>query len=141
MAGAALSNTAAVATPSASFFIINSPLCIALFVHRGKRFAPSAVPCRHHMSVTRACGSSRKMFGTICGQSESLGRDRDVLRRQRLGRLAVPPAAIEPNLQAIEIKIDHRRGEQREQLTDDEAADHRVTERLAQLRTRTGAEH
>jgi hypothetical protein len=39
-----------------------------------------------------------------------------------------------PALQPIEIEIDHRRGEQREQLAQREAADHGVAERLAQLR-------
>src|SRR6516165_7875500 len=42
--------------------------------------------------------------------------------------------APEPDLHAVEIKIDHRRGVERQQLAQREAADHGVAERLAQLR-------
>src|SRR5262249_51928868 len=50
--------------------------------------------------------------------------------------------APEPDLHAVEIKIDHRRGVEREQLAQRQAADHGVAERLAQLRSRalTGRE-
>src|SRR6516164_7551920 len=48
--------------------------------------------------------------------------------------------APEPDLDAVEIKIDHRRGVERKQLAQREAADHGVAERLAQLRSGAVAE-
>src|SRR6516164_4067042 len=45
-------------------------------------------------------------------------------------------AAPEPDLHAVEIKINDRRGVERQELAQREAADHGVAERLAQLRSR-----
>src|SRR5215470_2889407 len=42
--------------------------------------------------------------------------------------------APEPDLHAVEIKINDRRGVERQELAQREAADHGVAERLAQLR-------
>src|SRR5262249_374760 len=49
-------------------------------------------------------------------------------------------AAPEPDLHAVEIKINDRRGVERQELAQREAADHRVAERLAQLRPRAVTE-
>src|SRR5262249_17018999 len=54
--------------------------------------------------------------------------------------LRMPLVAPEPDLHAIEIKIDPRRGVERQELAQREAADHGVAERLAQLRPRTVTE-
>src|SRR4030095_1750134 len=54
--------------------------------------------------------------------------------------LCVLLAASEPNLHAVEIKIDHWRGVERQQLAQRETADHGVAERLAQLRARAVTE-
>jgi len=39
----------------------------------------------------------------------------------------------QPRLQPVEVDVDDRRREQREHLTDEQAADHCVAERLADL--------
>src|SRR6185437_4044679 len=41
----------------------------------------------------------------------------------------------------VEIEIDHRRREQGQRLADDPPADHGIAERLADFRSRAGAEH
>ena len=41
----------------------------------------------------------------------------------------------------VEVDVDYRRREQRQHLADQQAADHRVAERLADLGARAGAEH
>ena len=53
------------------------------------------------------------------------------------------PAASARNSAAepVEIDVDHRRGEQRQQLADQQAADDGDAERMAQLRARAAAEH
>jgi hypothetical protein len=50
-------------------------------------------------------------------------------------------AALATIRRCSEIEIDHRRREQRQRLADDQAADHGIAERLAQLRAGAGAEH
>src|SRR5438445_13135089 len=63
------------------------------------------------------------------------------LRRDHAQPLALALAfrtrlvAPEPDLHAVEIEVDHRRGVERQQLAQREAADHGVAERLAQLRS------
>src|SRR5439155_19439624 len=54
--------------------------------------------------------------------------------------VSAPLAAPEPNLHAVEIKIDHGRRVERQQLAQREPADHGVAERLAQLRAGAVAE-
>ena len=51
------------------------------------------------------------------------------------------PAAGQTHRQAVEIKVDDRRGEQREHLADDQAADNGDAERLAQFGAGSGTEH
>src|SRR4051794_19002489 len=41
----------------------------------------------------------------------------------------------------VEIEVHHRRREQRQRLADDQAADHRIAERLADFRSGAGAQH
>src|SRR5262249_4406292 len=47
--------------------------------------------------------------------------------------------APEPDLHAVEIEINYRRGVERQELAQREAANHGVAERLEQLRTRARA--
>src|SRR5262249_18611957 len=69
--------------------------------------------------------------------SPSLRRD----HAQPLGlALRARLAAPEPDLHAVEIKINDRRGVERQQLAQRETADHGVAERLAQLRARAVTE-
>ena len=49
-------------------------------------------------------------------------------------------AALQATIDAVEINIDHRRDEQRQQLRHAETADHGDAERLTQLRTGAGAD-
>ena len=56
-----------------------------------------------------------------------------------LGWMHAP--ARDPARQLVEIEIDDRRGEQRQRLADDEAADHGITERLPDLRAGPRAKH
>src|SRR5579883_2284715 len=49
--------------------------------------------------------------------------------------------AEKPGLQAVEIEIDNRRRIEGEHLAEREAADHRIAERLAQLRACARAKH
>src|SRR5215831_17281030 len=70
-------------------------------------------------------------------KSPSLRRD----DAQPLGlALRARLVAPEPDLHAVEIKINHRRSVERQELAQREAADHGVAERLAQLRARAVAE-
>src|SRR5262249_26228913 len=70
-------------------------------------------------------------------KSPSLRRD----HAQPLGlALRTRLAAPEPDLHAVEIKINDRRGVERQQLAQRETADHGVAERLAQLRARAVTE-
>src|SRR5262249_57232114 len=48
--------------------------------------------------------------------------------------------ALEPDLHSVEIEINDRRGVERQELAQREAADHGVAERLAQLRSRAVTE-
>jgi hypothetical protein len=66
----------------------------------------------------------------------SLRRD----RVQPFGHGSLVPAAAQPSLQAIEIKIDHRGRVEGQELAERQAADRGVAERLAQLRAGAGAE-
>src|SRR6266850_7432986 len=52
-----------------------------------------------------------------------------------------PAPACKRVRKPVEIEIDHRCREQRQRLADDQAADHGVTERLADFRSGPGAEH
>src|SRR5580704_1395136 len=98
-------------------------------------FCWSQVPRKIIEQILRSYGTSgaqvsRELF---C----SLGGDAQVLRRfLMLGLLAA-----QPGLEAIEIEIDHRRREQCQELAQRQAADHGVAERMAQFRSRAGAEH
>src|SRR5580704_10395608 len=49
--------------------------------------------------------------------------------------------AAQPGLEAIEVKINHRRREQCQELAQRQSADHGVAERVTQFRSRSGAEH
>src|SRR4051812_13005212 len=60
--------------------------------------------------------------------------------RGRLFGLRHAAAAPQPRLQAIEIEVDHGGRVEREQLAQRQSADHRVAERLAQLRSGAAAE-
>ena len=51
------------------------------------------------------------------------------------------PASGEAHRQPVEVEIDHRRGEQRQHLADDQAADDGEAERLAQLGAGALAQH
>jgi hypothetical protein len=66
------------------------------------------------------------------------------IERRKLGkrpRRRSVPARGQPSLQAVEIKIDDRRGEQGQKLAQCEAANHRIAEWLAKLRARAGPQH
>src|SRR5437868_15522667 len=53
---------------------------------------------------------------------------------------ATPPGA-NARRHAVEIEINHRRGEERQKLAEQQSADDRDAERMPQLRSRTVAEH
>src|SRR5277367_1522369 len=75
-----------------------------------------------------------KTRATLCNQE--LVR----LGGQRSMRVAVFAKALKPGLQAVHIDVNDRRGEEREHLADDKAADDGDTERLAEFRADAPAE-
>src|SRR5262249_7054248 len=78
-----------------------------------------------------------RFLGNERTKSPSLRRD----HAQPFGlALRTSFAAPEPDLHAVEIEIDHRRGVERQELAQREAADHGVAEWLAQLRARAVTE-
>src|SRR5258708_28692193 len=98
-------------------------------------------------TATRACPS----YAVLCAASRvnptcgvkpgNAALESPSLRRDHAQPLALAFAfrtrlvAPEPDLHAVEIEIDHRRGVERQQLAQRETADHGVAERLAQLRS------
>src|SRR5262249_26207701 len=78
-------------------------------------------------------GADRSLRSGTCAPRLSPSLRRDHVQPFALAvrtRLLAP----QPHLHAVEIKIDHRRGVEREQLAQREAADQGAAERLAQLR-------
>src|SRR5258708_1341652 len=74
---------------------------------------------------------------------ESLGGllDRGLLARGAfLFAISRPPPIRKRVRKLVEIEIHYRRCEQRERLADDQAADHRVAERLAGFRSRASTQ-
>src|SRR5215475_16217692 len=86
-------------------------------------------------------GNDDLEFATIGLRGPRTGQPRlsPSLRRDHAQPLALALrtrlVAPEPDLHAVEIKINDRRGVKRQQLAQREAADHGVAERLAQLRS------
>src|SRR6516164_1820551 len=61
--------------------------------------------------------------------------------RDGLRRLDAPTPSTQGLLQSVKVNVDDRRREQRQKLRQDQTTDDRVTERLADLRSGSGAEH
>src|SRR5262245_62678078 len=85
-------------------------------------------------------GSSPRMTAALVSRFRGKERMKSPsLRRDHAQPLALALrtrlVATEPDLHAVEIKINDRRGVKRQQLAQREAADHGVAERLAQLRS------
>src|ERR1700691_5530496 len=64
-----------------------------------------------------------------------------LVHRLRRRRLALSLRSRDPVRELVEIEIDDRGREQSQRLADEQAADHRVAERLAQLRAGAVTEH
>src|SRR3984885_1293339 len=94
--------------------------------------------------VSRGVATGRRMKGSAMLMARSVDlRCRLPVRRPRAvvqvsgARTAPAHGAREP----VEVQVDHRRGEQGQQLTHQQAADDRYAQRCAQLRAGTGAQH
>ena len=94
---------------------------------RRRRTPASATP-----SVSSVVATGRRMNG-----AERFMRPASPRRRRR----APAPPAPSARRQPVEGEVDHRRGEQRQHLADDQAADDGDAERMAQLGAGAGAEH
>src|SRR3982750_3642576 len=72
-------------------------------------------------------------------KSQKTARLRDSGLAGTSGRLRLL-VAVQPFLQALEVDVDHRRDEEREDLREHEAADHRQAERHARAAARAEAD-
>src|SRR5579862_4513597 len=89
--------------------------------------------------VSRVVATGRRMNGS---EMLTASRSRQETSRGRvLDRPFDGAAAAQAARQPVETEIDHRRREQGEELTHDQAADDRDAERMAQLRAGAGADH
>src|SRR5580704_1438226 len=97
----------------------------------------SQVPRKNYRTNFVELWNKRCPSATRARSLRSLGGD-----AQPFGRfLMLGLLAAQPGLEAIEIEIDHRRREQGQELAQRQAADHGIAERVAQFRSRAGAEH
>jgi hypothetical protein len=98
-----------------------------------RRNATAPASAKPIVSSVVATGRSMKGDDNVCIHGPLPERPR---ARRAAVRAARPPA-----LQAIEGEIDDRRREERQHLAEDQAADHRDAERMAQLRAHAPADH
>jgi len=88
--------------------------------------------------VRSVVATGRRPTGSVMftGYSGTIGHDVTFLLAAHYAGLA-PPALRK----AVEIEVDHRRREEREELREDEPAHHRDAERVAKLGAHAPADH
>src|SRR5215469_5328078 len=91
-------------------------------------------PARAMPSVRSVVATGRRMKGS----------ERLLMARGSLGGRAAlrrPAPGGDAALEAVEVEVDDRGREQRQELRQDESTHDRDAERMAQLRSRAGADH